>query len=124
MDRLRFMQLIVNGEIISQNPNTQMVTREVIENLTSGVEIPVILVDTDALDNGMTYVQAITDEDDVYILEYQDGSLDRHYFCNSEISIDDIVRVFVLYLDANPEWQMSLCWEKLDSDEMILIDRC
>ena len=124
MDRHRFMQLIVNGEIISENPNTQMVTQEVIENLANGVEISVILVDTDAPDNGMTYVQAITDEDDVYILEYQDGSLDRHYFCSSEISIDDIVRVFVLYLDANPEWQMGLHWEKLNSDEMILIDRC
>ncbi|MXY20599.1 MAG: hypothetical protein F4Y49_04600 [Dehalococcoidia bacterium] len=114
------MQLIVDGEIVSEDPNAQLVTQEVIENLTNGVEIPVILVDTDVLDNGLTYVQAVIDEDDVYILEYQDGSLDRHYFCTSEISVDDIVHTFVLYLDANPEWKTGLCWEKLDPDEMII----
>ena len=114
------MQLIVGEEIISEDPNAQLITQEVVENLTSGVETPVILIDTDVLDNGLTYVQAIIDEDDVYLLEYQDGLLDRHYFCISEISIDDIVRTFVLYLNANPEWKTSLCWEKLDPDEMII----
>ena len=115
------MQFIANEKIMSENADTQLVA-QAIESLSSEVGNYVILVNTDIPDNGMTFIQTLYDEDGVYLLEYQSGSLDEHYFCGSEISLDDITRVFLLYLSNSPKWQIGLYWEKLNPDEMNIVD--
>lgn len=49
----------------------------------------------------------------VYCLEYQDGSMDDHYYCPPEyLSSMTILRAFVSYGQECSWWKESILWEK------------
>lgn len=50
-----------------------------------------------------------------YILEYQDGSLDRHYQAvDQPITLERVTDAFLKYLRRDPSWQSDFEWEKMD----------
>ena len=47
-----------------------------------------------------------------YILEYQDGSLDKHYRAtDGPIKLDQILVAFRKYRDGDPTWLTDFTWE-------------
>jgi hypothetical protein len=50
-----------------------------------------------------------------YVLEYQDGSLDKHFRAVDEpIWLDRILSAFLKYLRGDESWQSDFVWEKMD----------
>jgi hypothetical protein len=50
-----------------------------------------------------------------YVLEYQDGSLARHFQAIAEtISLERVIEVFQGYALEDESWQSGFAWEKMD----------
>lgn len=63
-----------------------------------------------------TYLQcAQRDEEPFdYILEYQDGSLKRHYEAvDGPISLERVTAVFIKYLQNDDSWVDDFTWKKM-----------
>lgn len=58
------------------------------------------------------YLQLLLEEDGTFLIEYREGSADRHYQC-SEVDIEDAVRIVQDYAVGNEAWKLSLPWAKL-----------
>jgi len=48
------------------------------------------------------------------VLEYQDGSLDRHYRAARPLPLQDVTRAFRSYLLGDGAWRSGYDWERLD----------
>ena len=61
-----------------------------------------------------TYIQCARTETQEYLLEYQDGALDRHFRATSSpIRLDDAVSALVKYLRNDRAWQSDFTWERV-----------
>jgi hypothetical protein len=50
-----------------------------------------------------------------YVLEYQDGSLDRHYQAvDGPITLDRVIAAFIKYLRRDSSWRSDFRWEKME----------
>jgi hypothetical protein len=70
--------------------------------------------------NDMNYIQAgLSDfEEEGLILEYQEGSLDKHFHATeTNITKDQVLATFLLYLKADASWKEQFSWEKTVTDE-------
>ena len=65
------------------------------------------------------YIQCFHNDDETYLLEYRDGSADKHFAATSEdLLIHDIVEAFVGYLENDTDrWQTNHQWESVDFDK-------
>lgn len=61
-----------------------------------------------------TYIQASGSLEEPYTLEYQEGSLDRHFVSETPVDEATMIRAFVNYFQQNPEWKSSFVWEIMD----------
>jgi hypothetical protein len=73
--------------------------------------------------NDMNYIQAAPGdfEGEGLVLEYQDGSLDRHFSASdTNISKEQILSVFLAYLKGEDSWKDKFIWEKtiLEEDDL------
>ena len=70
--------------------------------------------------NDMNYIQAAPGdfEGEGLVLEYQDGSLDRHFSASdTNISKELILSVFLAYLKGEDSWKDKFIWEKTILEE-------
>jgi hypothetical protein len=70
--------------------------------------------------NDMNYIQAaLSDfEEEGLILEYQEGSLDKHFHATeTNITKDQVLATFLLYLKADASWKEQFSWEKTVTEE-------
>jgi hypothetical protein len=70
--------------------------------------------------NDMNYIQAAPGdfEGEGLVLEYQDGSLDRHFSASdTNISKELILSVFLAYLKGEDSWKDKFVWEKTILEE-------
>lgn len=50
-----------------------------------------------------------------YVLEYQDGSLDRHYRArDGSIPLDQVISAFLKYWRRDKSWQSDFQWERVE----------
>jgi hypothetical protein len=64
-----------------------------------------------------TYIQCAEQKEPPweYILEYQDGSLDKHYQAkDASITLDRVLAAFAKYLRGDGSWRSNFQWEKMD----------
>lgn len=64
-----------------------------------------------------TYLQCAEQQEPPfeYILEYQEGSLSRHYRAVDEpIPLDRVLSAFLKYLRGDASWRTDFQWEKVD----------
>jgi hypothetical protein len=62
-----------------------------------------------------SYIQTAVDDDGgTFVLEYQDGSLDRHYRAARPLPLQDVTRAFRSYLLGDGAWRSGYDWEQLD----------
>ena len=72
-------------------------------------------------DDPMTYIQCATDEETpaAYILEYQDGSLKRHFRAvDDPITLDRVISAFTRYLRKDASWKADFKWELEDLTDL------
>ena len=71
--------------------------------------------------NGEFYIQCHfgtleIDEEYILLLEYREGSSDKHYRCLNDLSglngLELVVRAFVDYLHGKEDWRSGLEWER------------
>ena len=72
------MRLEINGNLLSKNPDDQTIA-QAHQNLMEEGDPFAILSKTE-----MTYIQTAGGSEEGFVLEYQDGSLDRHFRCSDE----------------------------------------
>lgn len=62
----------------------------------------------------MIYIQTSGSAREGFSLEYQDGDTDRHYRCADALSLEQVTRAFVSYVQRMDSWKTSLRWHKDD----------
>jgi hypothetical protein len=63
----------------------------------------------------MTYMQVCGGGNDGYLLEYQEGSMERHYqSVDQHLPADKVLQAFASYLEGTDLWLTSILWKKLD----------
>jgi len=71
--------------------------------------------------NDMNYIQSALSDfegEDGLLLEYQEGSLDRHYHAiDSNITKDLVLATFLKYLNGDASWKEQFNWEKTVIEE-------
>ncbi len=83
-------------------------TEQDIRTLVEGEDFAILSSDP----NG--YIQCARTETQDYLLEYQEGSLQRHYRATSlPIRLDDVVSVLVKYRRGDPSWKSDFVWERV-----------
>jgi hypothetical protein len=63
-----------------------------------------------------TYIQCAEQPEPPYgyILEYQDGSTDRHYQAAGPVTLDQVIAAFHKYLRRDSSWRSDFRWERKD----------
>jgi hypothetical protein len=67
--------------------------------------------------NPDTYIQCAEQKEPPYeyVLEYQDGALDRHYEAvDGPITLDRVIAAFLKYLRRDSSWRTDFQWEKME----------
>jgi len=66
--------------------------------------------------NDMNYIQAALSDyegEEGLVLEYQEGSLEKHFNCiDGNISKEQVLTAFLLYLKGDLSWKSHFSWEK------------
>jgi hypothetical protein len=61
-----------------------------------------------------TYIQAATDDEGSFVVEYRDGSSDDHFRAARAMRLEDVIAAFQSYLRQDDQWRSRFEWEKLD----------
>jgi hypothetical protein len=64
-----------------------------------------------------TYIQCAEQKEPPYeyVLEYQDGALDRHYQAvDGPITLERVTAAFIKSLRRDSSWRFDFRWEKMD----------
>ncbi len=65
-----------------------------------------------------TYVQTASSESAGFVLEYREGSADRHFKSTSKnLSIDAVTEVFQRYAAGDPSWKSRIVWSRMHAND-------
>jgi len=78
-------------------------------NSLKGKEEPFVILGSD----NMMYMQAIEVEDG-FVLEYQEGSLDKHFSSIAPLKIEVIQKALLQYLEGSTDWKNEIDFEIID----------
>ncbi len=103
--------LTTADEQVIRNPSPDQIGA-VIDGLPAGADAFAILAnDADEL----TYIQAIGSPSEGFGLEYQDGSLDKHFQCtNQDLTAEHVVLAFRSYQRGETDWKTAFKWERVE----------
>ena len=100
------MELIVNGEELEGLVSNRQI-EESIRSLTGDGDSFAILARAE-----QEYIQTSGDPSHGFVLEYRDGSEDKHFSgSNFELSAEQVIRAFQSYLAADDKWKSELEWQ-------------
>ena len=101
------MYLEINGNAVNEPVSDELIEKTVYSFTGEGDSFMILLVDE------MTYMQASGDPGSGFVLEYQDGSLEQHYYCaDSDISAGKITDAFRSYLAQDDKWRKKYHWKR------------
>jgi hypothetical protein len=69
----------------------------------------------------LTYIQCArsNEQECTYFLEYQDGSLERHYRVGDGlVPLDRVLDAFRKYLNGDQSWRFDFTWRPMTLDEL------
>jgi len=99
------MKLECAGSISSGNATEAEVRRAFADDGGRGEFI--ILSQADEM-----YIQAAGEADDPYVMEYREGSDDRHFECTRELKKSEAEAAFLKYLKGDSTWKTDFQWKK------------
>ena len=101
------MYLEINGNVVNEPVSDELIEKTVYSFTGEGDSFLILSVDE------MTYMQASGDPGGGYVLEYQDGSLEEHYYCaDPDISAGKVTDAFRSYFAKDDEWRRKYMWER------------
>ena len=62
----------------------------------------------------MTYIQTAGSAREGFVLEYQEGDIDRHYSCPDSLSLEQVVQAFLSYSEGTDSWKTEHQWKQED----------
>ena len=102
-------RLDIRGEHEILDPTPQQI-KLAIDSLSPSDDSPFLILDKG---DGMTYMQAGLDENSLWTLEFQEGSLQQH-FQVSNVSTEKVTDMFLAYAGGDEAWRTSVKWEHID----------
>lgn len=102
--------LEIGGKREILNPSPQQI-KEARRSITPSDDPFVILQKGE---DGLTYVQAMLEDDSLWTLEYQDGHLERHFQASRRLSTEEAIGLFLAYANGDEAWRSSVKWERLE----------
>ncbi len=101
------MYLEVNGSVLDEPVSNELIENAVY-SLTGDGDSFLILSDDE-----MTYIQASGDARRGFTLEYQDGSLEQHYYCtDTDIPAGKVIDAFRSYFAQEDDWKNKHLWQR------------
>lgn len=61
-----------------------------------------------------TYLQTLIEPTGEYVIEHQEGSLDKHYQSSTVLPLDRITKMFQAYAAGQDAWKREAAWQKID----------
>lgn len=114
VDRFRALEvqnLEVEGGITIDNPDPAAISKAL--KSIDGKERTFAILTRSGL--GMSYMQTISSAAQGLELEYQEGSIDKHFASTDEaIPLDQVIAAFVAYADGNDDWRGDFDWKRID----------
>jgi hypothetical protein len=99
--------LQVGGGVEATNPSPEDI-RRAIRGIKPGKDAFVILRKGA---NGLSYIQAALKKDGKWIVEYQDGHIDKHYEAEHRVDTEVLVRAFQAYAQGENTWRTGNKWK-------------
>ena len=101
------MYLEINGNAVNEPVSDELIEKTVYSLTGEGDSFMILSVDE------MTYMQASGDPRGGFVLEYQDGSLEQHYYCaDPDISAGKVTDAFRSYLAQDDKWRKKYHWNR------------
>jgi len=101
----------VGGRETIRNPSVHEIKR-IIKSVTSSEGDSFVVFVKGA--SGLTYLQALMDDESSWTVEYQDGHLDRHFSASGKVNTDRVLQLFVSYASSDGSWRDSVVWDAMD----------
>jgi hypothetical protein len=105
--KMPYSRLTLENDIIIDNPTSNQIA-QAISSLNSTDNTFVILESGD-----MTYIQTAFQNEGEFVLEFQDGSLEKHYQTTVETSLE-VMAAFQGFLEAREDWKRTIDWQKIN----------
>jgi hypothetical protein len=100
------IRLILENDTIIDNPTSNQIALA-LSTLNTTENTFAILESDD-----MTYIQTAMENTQEFVLEFQDGSLDKHYQTNVETLLE-VMAAFQGFLEAREDWKRTIDWQKI-----------
>ncbi len=104
------MVLTYSGKNKIENPSDLQI-KNGIEDLGNTDDSFAILSKSD-----MIYIQTSGTKKDGFVLEYQNGSTDKHFHVPGLLTESEVIKAFILYAKGNDQWERDFAWEKQNID--------
>lgn len=103
------MQLHICDDKIIKNPSDEDI-RDAFSKLDTKTGVDFIILGPTA----MTYIQASGDRNVGFDLEYQEGTVDKHFRAKEKhITLKDVVNAFIAYRNGSTNWQDKFDFERI-----------
>lgn len=107
-----FGDLVYEGSNYGIKNPTESDIRQVIGAIAKGEQDLAILIKDD---DENTYIQTADGGRGRLLLEYQDGSIDRHYGAmNRDLTTEQVIDTFLAYMRGESDWKNQFAWEKMN----------
>jgi len=103
-------RLDIHGERELLDPTPQEI-KLAIDSMSLSDDDPFLILEKGA--DGMTYIQAMLEENSLWTVEFQDGDL-QHHFQSSKVSTEKVTDMFLAFADGDEAWRTSVNWEHID----------
>ncbi len=105
--KMPYSRLTLENDTLIDNPTSNQIA-QVISSLNTTDNTFAILESSD-----MTYIQTAFQNAGEFVLEFQDGSLDKHYQTTVETPLE-VMAAFQGFLESREDWKRTINWQKIE----------
>lgn len=102
---MKTMQLSTDTDVNVENPSKEQIREIAVDVATRRAGGFVILGESE-----MSYMQAAGDEEKRFAIEYQEGSLAKHFRAKERLSVEQTVEMLSSYCRGGTEWKTAAIW--------------
>jgi hypothetical protein len=105
--------LEVCGEEKINNPDYKIISSSLSKLLNESCKDNSFLI-ISHLNNESTYVQiAYSVEMNDFVVEYQDGSIDKHFQSTRNLNSAEVLNLLVEYCLSSKQWDQNILWQRI-----------
>jgi hypothetical protein len=100
-------KLSLENDTIIDNPTSNQIAQALSTLNTTNNTFAILEFDD------MTYIQTAMENTQEFVLEFQDGSLVKHYQTNVE-DLHQVLTEFQGFLESRETWKQTIDWQKIE----------